>query len=273
MRALVAALIVCAGCKSADFQSGHLQCAASSPSCPSGFHCAADGTCWQNGHDPDLAVQASFDLSEGPDLSLDLREADFAARADSGLDLSVGEDFGVDDGGCALINPASCCGVAYTLCGTPIECTGECASSHTLCGGAVPNQCGCPPAERTGIYRAVAGDSSTCYSTGDSSACPGFTLDGAPSFYTYLGDPPSGTSPLLRCKDGSHYTLTFDNTCGGSSTAYVDMTIGYVPMAQACGTVALHRYNTSHGQVYVLNPADAPSGGTEIMPPFQVWTN
>jgi hypothetical protein len=216
---------------------------------------------------------ASLDLSETVDLSLDLREVDFAARSDAALDLSISEDLGVDDGGCQLIDPASCCGVAYTLCGTPIHCTASCTGSHTLCGGAVPNQCGCPPDERTAIYRAVASDGSTCYSTGDVSACPGFTLDGSPSFYTYLGDPPSGTSALLRCHDGTRYTLTFDATCGGSLTAYVDMTIGYVPTVQACGTVALHRYDTSHGQVYVTNAADAPSGGSEVMPPFQIWTN
>jgi hypothetical protein len=142
-----------------------------------------------------------------------------------------------------------------------------------LCGGAVPNQCGCPPPNRTAIYRAVASDGRTCYSTGDPTACAGFTLDATPSFYTYLGDPPTDTRPLLRCTDGSSYTLTFDATCGGSSTAHVDMTIGYLPSVQACGTVALHRYATSQGELYTTDPAQAPAGGSELMPPFQVWTH
>jgi hypothetical protein len=163
--------------------------------------------------------------------------------------------------------------VLYTSCGTSINCTADCLGAHLLCGGAVPNQCGCPPPGRTAIYRAVASDGRTCYSTGDSTACPGFTLDATPSFYTYLGDPPSGTRALLRCNDGARYTLTFDNTCAGSSTAIVDFTIGYIPSVQACDTVALHRYATSQGQVYATDPAQAPSGGTEIMPPFQVWAN
>jgi hypothetical protein len=40
------------GCFSPKYKSGDLHCEAGATPCPDGFHCAVDGTCWQNGHDP-----------------------------------------------------------------------------------------------------------------------------------------------------------------------------------------------------------------------------
>ncbi len=42
--------LMAAGCFSPKYQSGNLHCP--DQRCPSGYHCAVDGTCWQNGSDP-----------------------------------------------------------------------------------------------------------------------------------------------------------------------------------------------------------------------------
>jgi hypothetical protein len=44
------------GCYSPSYHNGHLQCT-SSGECPEGYHCAADNTCWQEGHNPDAAQE------------------------------------------------------------------------------------------------------------------------------------------------------------------------------------------------------------------------
>jgi hypothetical protein len=46
-------LALAAGCFSPQYKNGDLRCSAVG-SCPSGYHCAADGTCWRNGQDPTL---------------------------------------------------------------------------------------------------------------------------------------------------------------------------------------------------------------------------
>jgi hypothetical protein len=43
------------GCFSPDYHDGSFVCDTNLPRCPEGFHCAADETCWHNGHEPDLA--------------------------------------------------------------------------------------------------------------------------------------------------------------------------------------------------------------------------
>jgi hypothetical protein len=49
---LVSLSVLGVGCFQPSFQSGHLKCAAGGNSCPPGFHCAGDQTCWKNGEDP-----------------------------------------------------------------------------------------------------------------------------------------------------------------------------------------------------------------------------
>ena len=68
-------LIFAAGCFDPRYTSGDLRCAAGE--CPTGFHCAADDTCWQNGSDPAPADQSlpNRDLSTvvpGHDGAVDL---------------------------------------------------------------------------------------------------------------------------------------------------------------------------------------------------------
>jgi hypothetical protein len=269
MRAAVLALLICASCKTADFGSGHLRCAATTPMCPSGFHCAADGACWRDGENPDLAMSMSL-----PDLAVDLAfEPDFAVAEMAPVDMAYNStaDLTPDDSGCAPVDPAGCCGTLYTLCGTVVNCTGSCVPFQKLCGVVQPNQCDCPAPGRTGIFRATNNSGASCYSNGDSAYCPGFTVDSAPQFFVYTGDPPPSMTALVRCNDAGKYTLSIDPTCGG--TGNQDLAIGYIPTTQACGTVALHRYDTGTHLVYTTNPAQAPQGSTEVLPPFNVWLN
>jgi hypothetical protein len=55
MRALLA-LTLCvlvAGCFSPKYQNGDLRCVPSDAHpCPTGYHCASNNTCWQNGSEP-----------------------------------------------------------------------------------------------------------------------------------------------------------------------------------------------------------------------------
>jgi hypothetical protein len=49
------ALLVCllgGGCYSANPADGKLKCSVDGQKCPEGYHCATDGNCWHNGHDP-----------------------------------------------------------------------------------------------------------------------------------------------------------------------------------------------------------------------------
>jgi hypothetical protein len=46
------ALLLAAGCYSANVPDGKLLCSVGDKKCPDGYHCASDGTCWHNGHDP-----------------------------------------------------------------------------------------------------------------------------------------------------------------------------------------------------------------------------
>jgi hypothetical protein len=256
MRALILATLL-VGCQSADYQNGDLVCGTVDPVCPTGFHCASDNTCWLDGQGPGL------------DMGMDMAMEDMTQ-----VDLRIVFDLLQTDSACPVTDPASCCGTLYNACGERVDCTGTCAAGQ-WCGGLVANQCGCPAtADGLGpVYRAVAGDGSVCYSTGDTGLCPGFTQDSTPAFFVYQGDPPPSTVPLLRCQDGGAYWITLDATCGGSATAVQDLTFGYVPLTAACGSSELHRYNTSKGQMYFFNPTDAPSGSSELTPPFYVWTN
>jgi hypothetical protein len=52
-------MLLLAGCFSPHYQNGNLRCP--DHECPRGYHCAVDGTCWQNGADPAAAL---------PDLSM-----------------------------------------------------------------------------------------------------------------------------------------------------------------------------------------------------------
>jgi hypothetical protein len=51
MRHAAILLSLAAGCFSPSFQSGHLRCEQGT-TCPPGFYCASDATCWRNGETP-----------------------------------------------------------------------------------------------------------------------------------------------------------------------------------------------------------------------------
>jgi hypothetical protein len=271
------ATISWAGCSDPTYDNGNLRCATGPQACPSGFHCAADNTCWRNGSDPDLAVTADMTLPDGampPDL-----------QAPIDLALSPADLVSTDDSGCATVDPRACCGVLVTACGMTVSCTGDCTLGGQLCGASgFANMCGCPTDARTGVWRLVSPDASMkrCYTTEASpgtppSECIGFTIEGSkPKFFVYAGDPIPGTVPLFRCvSSDQHYVLTYDSGCDGVSGLTLDGQIGYVPQAQVCGTTALHRYDTggAEGVFYTTDVTEKPAGSTEQMPPFFVWTN
>src|SRR5256885_13108646 len=58
-------LLLLAGCFAPRYQNGNLRCP--DQQCPSGYHCAADATCWQNGSDPGLPGADLAGIT--PDLS------------------------------------------------------------------------------------------------------------------------------------------------------------------------------------------------------------
>lgn len=73
-----------AGCYSPDLPDGELRCSADR-TCPGGFHCAGDDTCWHDGADPDLAI---------PDAG---RDGPLDATSDAPRDAAPGLD-GARDG-------------------------------------------------------------------------------------------------------------------------------------------------------------------------------
>src|SRR4051794_8622679 len=50
--------LVLTACFKPASHDGNLKCPSASDACPSGYHCASDTTCWQNGKDPSLSPQA-----------------------------------------------------------------------------------------------------------------------------------------------------------------------------------------------------------------------
>jgi hypothetical protein len=50
--AVLLCLLGAAGCYGPNPADGKLKCSVAEQKCPEGYHCASDGTCWHNGHDP-----------------------------------------------------------------------------------------------------------------------------------------------------------------------------------------------------------------------------
>lgn len=92
------------GCLRAHPPNGAILCGAPEKACPDGYHCAFDGTCWQDGQDP--PQQTTVDMSIGP--------ADFAAPRDLAL-LPI--DFAIPDGN-HLGHIAAASGGATNVSGT-----------------------------------------------------------------------------------------------------------------------------------------------------------
>jgi len=63
-------ILMTSGCFSPKYSNGNLRCE-NGQTCPDGYHCAADTTCWKNGSDPALDMSTIdnnvFDM-EMPDL-------------------------------------------------------------------------------------------------------------------------------------------------------------------------------------------------------------
>jgi hypothetical protein len=53
--------LISSGCFSPKYNNGNLRCE-NGQTCPDGYHCAVDNTCWKNGFDP------SLDMSPGDNL-------------------------------------------------------------------------------------------------------------------------------------------------------------------------------------------------------------
>lgn len=71
MRSIVLAGLcsLVAGCFAPKYSNGSLRCE-SGTTCPDGYHCAPDNTCWKNGSDPMLDMSLGGDVLDGamPDL-------------------------------------------------------------------------------------------------------------------------------------------------------------------------------------------------------------
>lgn len=84
--------LVAAGCFNPSYGNGHLKCE-NGKTCQSGYHCAADDTCWKNGSDPvlDLAVTinpdgGALDAAMSPN---DLTPVVDLSHSDSAVDLAL----------------------------------------------------------------------------------------------------------------------------------------------------------------------------------------
>ncbi len=245
--AIACALAACA-CESPSYEDGNLRCAAVEPRCPAGLHCAADGTCWHDGRDPDLAGTGD---AGGPSIDL----------------------FTVDE----CVAPVCECGTVVTPCGNTFDCGGDCSSKSQICGaGGLPNFCGCPPAGRVGVYRKLSPSGANhCLTAYPDNDCPGYMLESTtPKFYAYEGDPVAGTNELVLCFDGNAYSASEDSGCNGLGANANVGVVGYVAPSTACGAVPLHRYQVAGANwFFTTNTAEAPAGVSETMPPYFVWTS
>ena len=172
-------------------------------SCPSGFHCAVDNTCWHIGQDP------IFDLSI-PDLAV-------AIATDSGVDHGVSfdmlVDFGATDLAPALKHQGEAC--------RPVDTcdTGQCVDGY-CCNSLCTNNCqACNVTGQLGICSNI-GLGATPVGARSCAAQAATTcgLDGKCDGQGACRDWPSGT----HCTDGTCEVATgnFTNpsTCNGTGT-------------------------------------------------------
>jgi hypothetical protein len=66
-RLLLVVVALSAGCYKLNFENGQLRCSVPDKKCPSGYHCAIDGSCWKNGEDPTSSELP--DMAIGPDMA------------------------------------------------------------------------------------------------------------------------------------------------------------------------------------------------------------
>ena len=59
-----------AGCFAPSVDNGQLKCNPSGKSCPTGFHCALDNTCWKDGQDPGGPAVDMAQITPPPDLTM-----------------------------------------------------------------------------------------------------------------------------------------------------------------------------------------------------------
>jgi hypothetical protein len=135
----VAASLLFAGCFAPDVPDGALLCSVGEEKCPTGFHCAADKTCWHNGSDPDLAATA-VDLSEPrSDLGPDLSPID-----DGGMPHDLAPDLAMPDLIANLCSNVTCtamdqchdvgvCNLATGVCSNPVKSDGSTCSDGNAC--------------------------------------------------------------------------------------------------------------------------------------------
>jgi Pretoxin HINT domain len=148
--AALVALAPIAGCYSPDVGNGQLECSVPDNKCPSGFHCAVDGTCWQNGQDPDLGV-----AGDGPQTIVDLAGLDFTGFVPPDLTKVK-----LDIGGTCMSND-DC---LSTFCADGVCCQTDCSATCMSCaepsspGTCVARGAGNPPPHGT----CAAAAQSTC---------------------------------------------------------------------------------------------------------------
>jgi hypothetical protein len=148
MRRLAGLLLLLAGCK-VDLANGVLLCALQGKACPDDYHCAADGYCYRDGQNPDLAVQNNnSDLLSAPDLTGVKHQSD---PCTPGVDVC-------DTGHCV---DGYCC---------DSECTDACAA--------------CDVSDKLGQCSAVTGPSHGSRSCMGSGMCGG-TCNGVATACTY----------------------------------------------------------------------------------------
>jgi hypothetical protein len=116
-------LVLVAGCYSPSYTNGGFLCG----KCPAGYHCALDGTCWQNGQDPDLSGSGPLDLASADLTPVDLTPSQLP---EGGTNLIGGVE---PLGGGRLPN-----GTYFLTEQSLVVGDSSCAGSFCLVGGITP---------------------------------------------------------------------------------------------------------------------------------------
>src|SRR6185312_14747053 len=175
--------LMLAGCWVPNPPDGFFECSPTGKACPDGYSCL-DGTCWKNGHGPDLAAggdDVDLGARDGGDVDM-VPKKTLGERCDSADECGSG--YCVDavccdtacDGQCQACDTQAL-GTCATVAGPPHGARSACAGTGSLCGGTCdgtsPSAC-TYPSTQTICGAACDGNcngAGAC-STGGGASCP-----------------------------------------------------------------------------------------------------
>ncbi len=133
-------LFLVSGCWVPNPPDGAFACNPTGKACPDGYSCVA-GSCWKNGHTPDLSVvQANTDLGgvaddQGPSLKALGEKCSSADLCNSGFCVDGVCCNSACNGQCEACDTSNA-GTCSPVSGPPHGARAACAGAGTLCGGS-----------------------------------------------------------------------------------------------------------------------------------------